>query len=259
MDLETISGLNFGLEKDELIYNKEDYSAGVVWDKTFEAGKYAYKEPQSALTTLYFGVRYMEKTSDENVFTKNDFMADLTVLNAGKVGNEYIKTVGHYHGNVPGYDIAYPEIYEAVTPHLEYLLQSEPDKSGVEVIWVITEPGDKVVMPPGYGHVSLNAGNEPAVEIDIQKRDNPNNSDYSLFKEKTGGALYRTDKGLEENKNYKIKSVRIVKPKEKPEWGIEKNKPLYRSFVESPEKFQWLLKPQDYQFVLDELFEDIKL
>ena len=187
-------------------------------------------------------------------------MADLTVINPGKVGKEYVKTVGHYHGYVDGTDIAYPEIYEAITDGFEYLLQSEPDEDGgVDVIWVITEAGDKVVMPPNYGHVSMNVGDKPAIEMDIQKRDNPNQSNYSLFKEKIGGALVRTSDGLKENINYKINSIKIVRPLEKPDWGITKGKLLYDSFVESPEKFEWLIKPQNYIFNLDELFEDIKL
>jgi len=105
----------------------------------------------------------------------------------------------------------------------------------------------------------MNVGDEPAAEVDIQKRDNPKQSDYTMFKEKVGGALYRTEKGLTENPNYDIKSIRIVKPLEKPEWGLTKDKPLYTSFVEHPEKFQWLVRPQDFTFNLDELFEDVEL
>jgi glucose-6-phosphate isomerase len=259
-ELEKISGLSFEIGKDKLIYKKEEYQPAIDWDKTFEAGKYAYKEPNSDLGVLYYGARYMEKTHDEEIFIKNNFMFDLTIFNHGLVGDEIIKTVGHYHQNVPNTDIAYPEIYEAISKNIEYLLQTEPDKDGaVDVIWVVTEPGDKVVMAPGYGHVSMNVGDGIGVEVDLQLRDNPNGSDYSIFKEKNGGALIRTKKGLEENPNYKIKSLRIVKPKEKPEWGIVKDKPLYISFIESPEKFDWLIHPQNYQFDLNELFEDIEL
>ncbi len=254
------SGLDFSIGEDKLNYSKDDFAPAIEWDKTFEAGKYAYKDSPSGRETLYFGNRYMEKTADENIFVDNDFMADLTIINPGKVGEEFIKTVGHYHGYVAGTKVAYPEVYEAVSGKFEYLLQSEEDKDGqVDVIWVIAEEGDKVVMPPGYGHVSMNVGVGPAAEIDIQKRDNPNQSQYGMFKEKVGGALYRTEAGLIENPNYKIKSVRIVRALEKPEWGITKDKPLYLSFTENPEKFQWLLRPQDFEFNLDELFEDIEL
>ena len=252
--------MNYKLGKNKLIYDKTEYIPAIDWSKSFEEGKYAYQAPKSDLSTLYFGARYIEKTKDEDIFVSNDFMADLTVINPGKVGAEFVKTVGHYHQNVAGTDIAYPEVYEAITDNIEYLLQSEPDGDGkVQVLWVVTEAGDKVVMPPNWGHVSMNVGSEPVVEVDLQKRDNPNGSDYSMFKERVGGAFYRTDEGLVKNPKYEINSLRIVKPLEKPEWGLIKNKSLYESFVENPEIFEYLLLPEKYDFSLDRLFTDIEL
>ena len=139
-------------------------------------------------------------------------------------------------------------------------MQSELDQEGkVAVIWVVAEPGDKVVMPPNWGHVSMNVGDKAAIEIDIQKRDNPNGSDYSMFKEREGGAFYRTDAGLVKNPHYEVSNLRIVRPLEKPEWGLTRDKSLYDAFVETPEKFDYLLNPENYDFSLDGLFADIEL
>jgi len=252
--------MEFEIIENKLEYSKQDYAPAIDWEKSFEDGKYAYHEAESVLDTLYFGARYMEKTTDEEIFVSNDFMADLTVINPGKVGSEYVKTVGHYHQNVPGSKTAYPEVYEAITDGFEYLLQSEPGEDGkVNVIWVVTTAGDKVVMPPNWGHVSMNVGDKLAVEVDLQKRDNPDGSDYSLFKERTGGAFYRTEDGLVKNPHYEVASLRIVKPLEKPEWGLTKNKSLYESFVANPKKFDYLLHPDKYDFNLDGLFTDIEL
>lgn len=255
------SGLDFTIgENNKLNYKKEDFAPAVDWVKDFQFAKYAYKMQNLDNGPTYFGVRYMEQTKDEQIFQDHNMMGDITVFEPGFVGEEFVKTVGHYHGHTVTPNLSYPEVYQAISGKVEYLLQSEPDKDGgVNVLWVMTEPGDKVVMPPNVGHVSLNAGNDIAVECDLQKRDNPDDSEYSLFKEKVGGALYRTANGLTENKNYKINSLRIVRPLEKPEWGLTKDKPLYTAFVENPEKFKWLTNPQDFEFNLDELFEDIEL
>ena len=256
----TFTDFDYHIADNKLVYEKQDYQPATTWSKPLVDGSYAYQNADSKIDPLYFGARYFEKTKDEQLFLDNDFMADLTVLNPGKVGKEFVKTVGHYHTYVEGTKIAYPEAYQAVSGGIEYLLQSEPDKDNkVSALWVIAEPGDIVVMPPNYGHVSMNVGSEPAVEVDLQKRDNPNFSDYSVFKNNVGGALYRTGEGLTKNPNYKIESLRIVKPLAKPEWGIVMGKPLYTSFVENPEKFKWLLEPQKYEFNLDELFEDVEL
>jgi len=259
--------MSIAIKNNKLIYDKPAYKPAVDWTKSFVDGKYAYSDnskfevQNSKLPeTLYFGARYMEKTKDEETFVSRDFMADMTVINPGKVGDEYVKTVGHYHQNKPGTKVAYPEVYEALTSNIEYLLQSESDKSGkVDVIWVVTEPGDKVVMPPNWGHVSMNVGSKPIIEMDLQKRDNPNGSDYSMFKERVGGAFYRTEEGLSKNPNYEVSSLRIVRPLERPDWGLTRDKSLYDSFVEAPEKFDYLLNPEKYDFSLDGLFTDIEL
>jgi hypothetical protein len=114
-------------------------------------------------------------------------------------------------------------------------------------------------MPPGYGHVSMNVGSNQAVEIDIQLRDNPNGSDYSMFKDRVGGAFYRTEDGLVKNPNYEVSSLRIVKPLQRPDWGLIKTISLYDAFVESPEKFEYLINPEKFDFSLDGRFEDIEL
>ena len=128
----------------------------------------------------------------------------------------------------------------------------------MNVLWVLTEPGDKIVMPPNWGHVSMNVSGLPAVELDLQKRNNPNQSDYSLFRQKVGGAFYRTKDGIVKNPYYQIGFWRVVRPKEKPDWALKKSVPLYKSFVQNPEAFKFLTHPQDYEFDLRELFEDIK-
>ncbi len=254
------SGLDFSIGEDKLIYKKEDFSQAVDWIKDYQFAKYAYKDQSQESGPTYFGVRYMERTEDKELLLNNGIMGDITVFQPGLVGDEYVKTVGHYHGHTVDQNTSYPEVYQNIAGKVEYLLQTEPDKNGeVDVLYVVTEPGDKVVMPPNVGHVSLNAGDDIAVECDLQKRDNPDDSEYGEFKDFVGGALYRTKDGLEENPHYKIKSLRIVRPLEKPEWGLTKEKPLYTSFTENPDKFKWLTEPQNYDFNLEELFEDIEL
>lgn len=241
----------------DLIFNLDanEFPEAVLWEKSFEEGKYAYANPDSDLKILYYGARYYEKQSDLARVKSADLMCDITFLEAGKVGDEFVKTVGHYHN-----PIKFPEVYEAVEGKIEYLQQSTPDKDGkVNVIWVVAEPGDKVVMIPGYGHVSMNVGRTLATEMDVQKRDLPKNADYSMFKERTGGAFYRTADGLTKNPNYEIANLRIVKPLEKPEWGLTKDSSIYDTMVQTPEKFDWLIRPEKYDFDIDTLFEDIEL
>lgn len=245
--LKEISGLNIKINNNSLVYSDEFRVEPKA--RTFKEAKDVYIDEIDPNKSLYYMYRYFEKSSDKKVFENNDCEYDITVIDSGKVGREYIKTKGHYHAFVPGTDISYPEVYEVIEGEIEYLLQTKPNKkSETSVVIVRARPGDKVVVPPNYGHISINVGSETAISSNLQKRDLPAGADYQGFEQYHGGAMYRTENGWEDNQNYVIKSVKRVTPKEKPEWGLSKNKPLYLSFIESPTKFEWIIKPQKYDF-----------
>jgi glucose-6-phosphate isomerase len=256
-DISKELGLPVSLNGTKLLYDANELKVEPK-TRTLEEAKAVYANAKSSVEDLYSMYRYFEKEQDKRLFDQNQLEYDVTLLNPGKIGEEFVKTAGHYHGNVPGFDFSYPEVYEIVTGKVEYLCQTKPDENGeVEVLYVLGQEGDKVVVPPNYGHVSLNPTNEVVVESNLQLKDLPATADYQTFADYTGGALYRTPDGLKENSNYKIKSLRIVTPKEKPEWGLTKNLPLYTAFLKKPEAFGFLVHPQNYDF--DDLFEDAKL
>jgi glucose-6-phosphate isomerase len=249
------SGLDIKIDGHKLVYG-DDFQ---VEPKTrpFSDAKKVYLGEINLEDELYYMYRYFEKGLDKKTFEQSDCEYDITVLNAGKVGDEFIKTKGHYHSLVPNTDISYPEVYEVIEGNIEYLIQKRPnDDKETEVVIIEAQKGDKIIVPPNYGHVSMNLGKEPAVESNLQKRDLPAVADYGGFEYYKGGAMYRTEVGWKENKEYVVKSVKYVTPKEKPEWGLEKNKPLYSSFIESQDKFKWVTKPQDYDF--SDIWTEIK-
>ncbi len=256
-DLKQASGLDVKLNNYKLIYDEDQY---VVKSKPREytdaVSVYLKKDEHKQM--LYWMYRYFEDEKDKKVFKKADMEYDLTVIKNGKIGREFMKTVGHYHGKFPKTNTTYPEVYEVIEGEIEYLLQTRPDKKGkVDVVLVEAETGDKVVVPPGYGHISINIGNEIVVSSNLQKADLPAEADYDFYEKNEGAAFYRTEKGLEPNPNYKINQLRVVRPLEKEEFGLVKNKTLYDSFLENPKHFDFLVNPQNYDFF--ELFEDVKI
>ncbi len=256
-DLKKISGLDLQLNNFKLIYDNDQYAVEPKPREYTEAIP-VYLKKDDHKQMLYWMYRYFEAKKNLKKFEKANLEYDLTVIKSGQIGDEFIKTVGHYHAKVPRVDTTYPEVYEVIEGSLEYLLQSKPDKKNkFDVILVVAEAGDKVVVPPGYGHISINVGKDVSVSSNLQKADLPASADYDFYQNHEGGAFYRTEKGLEPNPKYKIENLRVVKPKEKPEFGLETGKSLYESFLKNPEKFDYLLKPQNYDF--SDLFEDIDL
>lgn len=247
-DLSSKSGLDVKIDGAKLIYDQSIFEVEPK-ARSYEEAKEVYLEKGAKAQDLYYMYRYFEATKDLKTFEEHQAEYDITVLAPGKIGPEPIKTVGHYHGLVPGTEITYPEAYEVIEGEITYLLQSKPNADNeVDVVIVEAVAGDKVVVPPNYGHISMNRGENVAVESNVQMRDLPASADYGSFAERNGAALYYDGENWLENYNYVVRSKKTVKPKEKPGWGLTKNKPLYTAFIENPEKFKWLTEPQNYDF-----------
>jgi len=83
---------------------------------------------------------------------ENGIRYDITVIPPANPGGEYVKTKGHYHPeNAAG--VVYPELYEVMGGRAHFLLQK---KSLDDIALIEAHKGDIVVIPPGYGHVTIN-------------------------------------------------------------------------------------------------------
>ena len=142
---------------------------------------------------------------------------NITVWEPGTVGNEYIKTYGHYH--VGDLDETYWILFgEGIA-----LLQKRAvDEKGNELADVIEEfkaikvkPGNEIYMPSGYGHLVANTGKTYLVTadtspVDFEEKDPaslPGHADYQPVQQMKGFAYYVVEKNgqpvLKKNPLYK--------------------------------------------------------
>lgn len=94
-----------------------------------------------------------------------------TIINPGKIGQEYTKTHGHYHP-----DNAPDEIFRVAEGEGVLALQKKHVENGVivpemveEVFLVKAKAGDEIKIKKDYGHSWSNIGNEPLVLLDDWK------------------------------------------------------------------------------------------
>jgi len=125
---------------------------------------------------------------------------DLTVIPPWNVGGELAKTKGHYHLPLNGKLL--PEVYCIHSGRAIFLLQRR-GASIYEVedfILMEAEAGRYIIVPPGYGHVSVNAGADTLVMSNlIHRRVIP---DYGPYEMTRGAAYYLTSEGLVRNPRY---------------------------------------------------------
>lgn len=208
---------------------------------------YPYQKVDPDKTPLYYMYRSVYRKGDRDVFESNGIRHDITVLLPGFMGGqEFIKTVGHFHPKKPGQDITYPEYYEVLHGEALYLLQKNTPDGDVEETFVVTaKQGQKVYIDPNWGHVTINPGSEHLVMANLVA-DNFK-SDYTPIEHKKGAAYFYIKNNLGElefvpNPNYKnAPSLKLV-PAEKKDHPIEIDgtKTLYDMFLEGPEKFSFL-------------------
>jgi glucose-6-phosphate isomerase len=190
------------------------------------------------------------------LFQKYNFRYDITVIDGGTVNGEKKKTSGHYHGYIQGQSYTYPEVYEVLSGRALYVLQKvmnferedeEPVIEELKAVYV--ETGQAVIIPPFYGHCSINAGNIPLIFSNLAVVDTP--VFYEPVKKKHGMSIFLVDHGEKQelvlNKNYKeVPGIIPIAPKQNTKLGIEFGKPIYQEFLKYPEKFDFLPNPAPY-------------
>lgn len=155
---------------------------------------------------LYSMYRGLEK--------KDILRYDITVIPAKMLGLEFVKTKGHYHIG------KYQEVYIVLEGKAIYLMQTlSDDKDGIKDVYAVNaQKGDVVIIPPYYGHVTINPSENEDLKMANWVSDNCK-SDYSLYEKLQGACYYYTllpDSERTEwvkNKNYKnIPPLRFEKP-----------------------------------------------
>ncbi|MFH1586874.1 MAG: glucose-6-phosphate isomerase family protein [Candidatus Diapherotrites archaeon] len=188
---------------------------------------------------FYYMYRAISKDEDREKFGEYEIRYDITIIPPLRLGKEFNKTFGHYHPKPEGSDYSYPEVYEVLHGKAHYLLQNEKD-----VVLVEASAGDKAVMFPNYGHITINPGKDVLVMANLVCSEF--RSLYGDIGEKHGGMYYETLDGWVKNKNYgAVPEMRKMTAKKVPEFGITE-KSLYESFVKTPELFDWLRHPAKY-------------
>lgn len=259
MDLRYVSGLPLEEEGERLV--SEEIEIPAVDIRTIDQAQDVLLDKISNPKELYYMYRGLSRHSDKEIFETHNLRYDITIIPDLKLGREHNKTVGHYHAKVPGESVSYPEIYEVLHGKAHYLLQKvdfEKEKQEVlDVILVEAHHGNEVIIPPDYGHVTINPGPETLVTANILASNFENI--YEPFVKTAGAAYFETANKIIKNKKYSNKlKLRTVKPVSDSDFGINFKKSMYEDCVENPHAYEFLTKPQKYPQEFEKYLKDLK-
>jgi len=140
----------------------------------------------------YYMYRDLAKSDEDLTWLhKHNLRYDITVIPPRTLCGEWVKTKGHYHPKNPA-GIGYPEVYEVLEGQGHYLLQS---RRFDDIVMVSADKGDLVIIPPEYGHVTINPSqNATLVMANIVSC--AFESEYGPYEKYHGGAYYDMSNGL---------------------------------------------------------------
>ncbi len=192
---------------------------------------------------LYFMYRDLYREGDRNRIRKMGLRYDITVIPSRMLGKEYVKTKGHFHA--VSESMTYPELYGVLEGEAHYLLQKEKVE---RTVLVRAEKGDRVIIPPGYGHVTINPTSEKLKMANWVCRDF--DSLYGPMVKKGGAAWFELESGFVRNENYeKVPELEMLEASENDPFRRE----IY-DLINEPDKLEFLISPEENK----EMFEDLE-
>lgn len=137
---------------------------------------------------------------------KGTLRYDITIIPPRLLGKEFAKTKGHEHlGN-------YGELYITLKGKAIYLLQKCRNNKIEDVYAVKAGKGDAVIIPPKYGHFTINPSRKEELKT-ANWLDEKSQHDYGVIDKKGGACYYYTVDGWVKNTKYKkIPKLHFEKP-----------------------------------------------
>lgn len=175
------------------------------------------------------------------------------VCNHGTVGRELLRSQGHVHSVPPETGVGYSELYEFWHGTGLVYMQSSVEAEVDDVIVVEAGPGDKVAIPPGWAHTTINAGNEPMVFGAVYAP--AAELLYEPLRRLQGTAHYvLADGALEPNPAYqRVPGARRQAAHSFPEQGIEPGRPALVALAGDESRLDFVSRPEAYPALWERL------
>ena len=167
---------------------------------------------------------------------------------AGRLGREPVRSQGHIHkqsNHAKGWST--PEVYEIWSGKAVIYMQESAKSDPGRCYAVYAEPGDVVIVPPGWAHATISADPEFPLTFGAWC-DRNYGFDYDDVRSHGGLAwfpLLNMENDIEwiPNNSYVRREIISKSPGKYDEFQIVQNKPIYSQFEEENEKFLFVPRP----------------
>ena len=193
------------------------------------------------LYTIYMDIC---RAGDHAALVEQSLLYGAVVYNHGRIGAERLRSQGHRHSRKPGTALRYSEVYEFWTGHGFVYLQKECGPVVTRALLVPVGPGDRVIVPLGWVHLTVASDHEPLAFGAWCAREG--RLEYEELRALGGPAHFMLASGeVVANPRYStVAEVEVVSPADLPLLGVPTDLPIYRAWRETPGLFDFLPKPE---------------
>jgi glucose-6-phosphate isomerase len=200
---------------------------------------------------VYYMYRDLSRSgADRSWLCAQHLRFDITVIPPREICGEFIKTKGHYHPDNPS-GTCYPEVYEVLSGIAHFMIQN---RDFSDIVMIAASFGETVVIPPGYGHVTINpSGNTVLQMANIVSTRFV--SDYRGYESLHGAAYFeKVKEGFVKNPAYKkSSSLRFAKVPRHAGNSGSIAAPLYHLVEQRAPVLGFLNRPEKYASLFREL------
>ena len=243
LNLKKISGLPILLDKTNMSIKFDgDFPFIKKSERSLKELRPYLKNPEAknGPDPLYYVWRYAHLKKDSEKIRNCNLRYDITLIPPGKIDGEFVKTAGHYHKS-------FPEVFEVLLGRAYFLIQSfDNNPKNIKSVFLMEAgPGEKLLIPIGYGHNMINVFNEPLLTSNwVSDRAV---YDYESYKNNRGASYYFLDNDnlidIVKNPNYdSVPEIKKIRAKKDP-------LPLY-NLINNPDKLKFLNYPEKFGNVL---------
>lgn len=183
---------------------------------------------------------------------KRDLLYGAVIYSKGLIGNEPVRSQGHIHAVSPSCGSSTPEVYEIWSgTAIVYMQETAKDNPG-RCFAVYGEPGEVIIVPPGWAHYTANAAcNTNMVfgawcvrDFGFDYDDVRAHGGLAFFPEVTQGTIK-----FVKNPAYKVEEVTVKRARSYEDLGVRQGVPIYEQYEDNPELFTFVTDPMKYREV----------
>ncbi|HEX4156496.1 MAG TPA: glucose-6-phosphate isomerase family protein [Acidobacteriaceae bacterium] len=164
----------------------------------------------------------------------------------GCLGKEPVRSQGHVHARAPHSGWSPPELFEVWQGHAIVYMQEHSGDDPGRCFASSAEPGEHVIVPPGWPHFVVNADPRERMVFGALC-DRQYGFEYDEVRARRGLAWFPLWDGEAiswvENSAYQPSRLQRGRPREYSEFGVQRDMSLYKQFEADPDALQWVSEP----------------